>query len=1267
MSLAKLIGGASTEQIFDLSRLLAGDAIAAPEFPGEDLHLIRHSGLFDACWYKQTHPDLGAAAADPARHYHEQGWRLGYRPNPYFDPVFYRERNPDVGRTEADPLPHYIRYGERERRRPGPHFDPAWYRTANNLAENAPCLRHFLEHRHKGKVSPVAEFDAAWYLETYPDVAAAGIDPFEHFLVQGYKESRNPSPTFDTRFYRQRYLHGSFDENPLLHYLRNRDQPGLHTAMPVHETTIPREVRRFAQPGPDFEPARPLPASAPRRAWALAFYLPQFHACAENDAWWGSGFTEWTNLPRGVPRFAGHYQPRIPRDLGHYSLDNAEVMRRQIELARGAGVHGFAFYFYWFNGKRLLDRPLEAFLADTTLDFPFCLMWANENWSRRWDGSERDVLISQDYRPEDEPALIATFARHFADRRYIRLAGRPLLILYRPGLVPDAAGTIARWRRLFDEGHGENPLLVMAQSFDDADPAAFGLDGAVEFPPHKLVKGLALENDKLHYLDPEFSGQVYGYDALVQRSLGARPAEFPLIKTAIPGWDNDPRRQGSGLVVQGATPAKYQAWMDRLVRQAEARPFFGTPIVCINAWNEWAEGAYLEPDVHFGSAFLNATARAIAGIPPRSAVGRLLLVGHDAFPAGAQYLLLHLGRRLACRHGVKIEFLLLGGGALESAYAEVAPLTVARDEPAVERALARIAEEQALRPAIVNTAAAARLCPLLARLGIDCTLLLHELPSIIAEKKLLAGAREGTQAARHLVFASSYVRDKFAELIPFAPERAVIRPQGSYKEVRFSATARTKLRGQLGIPAEAVLAIGIGYADLRKGFDLFLQVWRAVRRRSRNARLLWIGDIDPLLRAYLGHEITAAEASGTFHLLGFRDDAADWLSAADVLLLTSREDAFPTVVLEALSAGTPTIAFEGAGGIPDMLRAHRAGQVVGLGDADAMARGVVARARGADEASDRARLGAIAREHFDFGDYAGDLLRLAQPRLLRISVAVTNYNYARYLRARLASIFAQTYPVCEVLLLDDASSDDSVAVAEATAAEWRRDLVVVRNDANSGSVFRQWRRAAELARGDFLWIAEADDAADPQFLERLAEALSLAVDPVLAFSDSRSVDEDDRPVWPSYREYFAQSAGAGTLARDDVFLAGGFAQRFLAERNLILNVSSAVWRRQPLLDALRRCEAELASYRMAGDWRLYLEVLTEQAAASVAYVAAPLNVHRRHVASVTRQLDPERHIDEIRRVHRVAARRLGGAEELRRRQKAYLRRLTEELRAGAFA
>jgi glycosyltransferase involved in cell wall biosynthesis len=1220
---------------------------------------LRESGLFLADWYCDAYPDVAATGLDALEHFCRYGRQAKRRPNPYFDPDWYLEKNQDVKLAGHDPLVHYWQYGEREGRRPIFHFDPAWYRQVQPVDEGQSALAHFLRHRHSGRVSPLPEFDAEWYIRTYEDVARAAIDPFEHYLHQGFREDRNPSETFDTRYYRSRYLSHEPDQNPLLHYLANRHRATLHPRRPAHEPSIPAAVRASTSRGPYFEDPRPLPAMLERQARVLAYYLPQFHAIPENDAWWGAGFTEWTNVARALPRFEGHYQPRVPRDLGHYDLSNTDVLRRQIAMAQSAGVFGFVFYFYWFNGRRLLDRPLEALLATPALDMPFCLMWANENWTRRWDGSDEQVLISQDYRSEDEAGLLACFARHFADRRYIRLQGRPLLMLYRPRLIPDAAATVRRWRSVLRKRHGEEPIFVMSQSFGDRDPAEFGLDGAIEFPPHKLVGGLTLKNPSLTYLDSDCTGQVYDYDDVVAASLSEPPPSFPLIKTATPSWDNDARRQGAGLVLRGSTPAKYEAWVAGLIDHAQRHRFFGEALICINAWNEWAEGAYLEPDQHFGSAYLNATSRAVAGLALRGH-RHLLLVGHDAFPAGAQLLLLRIGRQLQRVHGVRVSFLLLDGGRLLPDYqaeaATVVAASVAEQKAAIDSFYAR-----GCRTALVNTAAASPAADALAARGIAVTLLLHELPVLLAQRGLTEATARAAGIAQRVVFACAFVRERVLAHLALTHRHTALLPQGVWRPTAHDASARRERRAALGLKPEARLIIGAGHGDLRKGFDLFLQVWRCAERADGIAHCVWLGEIDPMLRQHLAAEIALAEASGTFHLPGWQDPAAGWLSAADVFVLPSREDPYPSAALEAVAAGLPCVAFDGAGGIPDLLRRHDAGTVVPLGDAEAMAGAALslARTNGAVLTRRRERLAQLAEREFSFDRYVGDLLRLAQPTLLAISVVVPNYNYARFLRQRLASIFSQTYPVLEIIVLDDASGDASVATAQAVAAELGRDIRLVQNARNSGSAFAQWRRGAELARGDYLWIAEADDTCDPHFLETLVRAIARAPDAVLAFSDSRSIDAESQPIWPNYKPYYAEAVG-DALAGDASFTAADFLRRCLSRRNLILNASAVLWRRQALVEACERCAGEMTAFRMAGDWRLYVEVL-QNATGSVAYAADPVNAHRRHGASITGRQSRTRHVQEVQRVQKVLARHFAGDVELLAGQESYRARLAEQL------
>jgi len=340
----------------------------------------------------------------------------------------------------------------------------------------------------------------------------------------------------------------------------------------------------------------------------MAFYLPQYHPIPENDRWWGKGYTEWTRVARARPRFDGHYQPHVPDRLGFYDLRHPGTLARQAELARAHGVHGFCYYYYWFGTKTLLDRPLREMLASGSPDLPFCICWANENWTRRWDGAERELLIEQRYSPELDAAFIEDLLPYFRDPRYLRVGGAPVLLVYRPTAIPDPCATVQRWRQAA-RTHGLLDLhLVAAQTFGLVDPRPLAFDAAVEFPPHG--EDLPVNACAVEKLAPDFAGAVVSFGAVARRRLALPQPPFPLYRTAMPGWDNTPRLGRLATVFHGADPATYESWLSGLVASARRTPE-REPLVFVNAWNEWGEGAHLEPDRRFGMAYLEATRRAL--------------------------------------------------------------------------------------------------------------------------------------------------------------------------------------------------------------------------------------------------------------------------------------------------------------------------------------------------------------------------------------------------------------------------------------------------------------------------------------------------------------------------------------------------------------------------------------------------------------------------------------------------------------------------------
>lgn len=787
----------------------------------QDKLLIEVSGLFEHDRYLAENADIAGSGLDPLDHYITKGWREGREPGSKFSAKAYLAAYPDVAALKTSPLLHYIKHGKAEGRSPTPIITGSGAMPCEDLA----------------LVRASGLFDAAFYLSTYPDVKSAIIDPLEHFVLNGWREGRDPGPSFSCRGYL--YLNpdvAAADINPLVHYLTNGASEGRATlsrsdfsaAAPsgsLHSSSPPdlfsfRAARRssnklvvfnasgieaveavkklartslldtdivivhsnaIASPEPSTRPgrdssmfilaypqaflsakalihlinkgpvseyeqvlwvreaskdviasdafksdiqsalsekaetrhlaastftcididddravrgaigkyfarlgrARPhgcidlpdgeiicIPAlicaqirayqissyelsagpdserllrsiisaiadeadiqkirlgeasevtafksGSGRTVKAIAFYLPQFHPIEENDRWWGKGFTEWTNVTKARPLFRGHYQPQLPADLGFYDLRSSQTQLDQANLAHDYGLHGFCYYYYWFDGKKVLNQPIEQMIESGSPNFPFCVCWANENWSRNWDGQNRHVLLEQHYSDESNRSLIHEFIRLMRDERYIRHNGKPVLLVYRIRIIPNWLQTAEMWREECRKaGIGEIHLCAVRFGLEplDGQPAEFGLDSFVIFPPHESEKVDA--RNSVRDLAKDFNGTIFDYDAAMladlQRFDEAYP--WPVHRGVMLGWDNTARRQRDSRIFLGSTPARLHRWLKGIVSQENRHNKNPESLVFVNAWNEWAEGTMLEPSVKFGRGYLDAL-RAVVG------------------------------------------------------------------------------------------------------------------------------------------------------------------------------------------------------------------------------------------------------------------------------------------------------------------------------------------------------------------------------------------------------------------------------------------------------------------------------------------------------------------------------------------------------------------------------------------------------------------------------------------------------------------------------
>lgn len=676
-------------------------------------------------------------------------------------------------------------------------------------------------------------------------------------------------------------------------------------------------------------------------------------------------------------------------------------------------------------------------------------------------------------------------------------------------------------------------------------------------------------------------------------------------------------------------------------------------------YKKWNELRSLNKSLEHHQAILAKQAKQISSVGNNSV--KIVVVSHDAHPHGAQFLALGIVRALCNDLHLSVEVLLLGPGRLMGEFQKLARVhDLSLSTPSEIANVANDFARRGFNKAIVNTTVSGSIIPVFAKVGIESVSLVHELPGVIRGNNLETQAVQIAEYAKAIVFPAHIVAEGFQQFAKIEIEKTKIYPQGLYRRNSWRLqkdAAKIKLCNELNLNLNTKIVLTVGYVDHRKGVDLYVESALRILSERELVDFIWVGHWDITIQKEIEETLSSSPYKNRIHFVGYNPDTSLFHAASDVYALTSREDPFPNVVLESFEVAVPVVAFKGTGGaavLIDKVGGFLAPQFDIKKYSDLICKLL-------DDNDLSQKLGEEAQvyldENFAFRPYLFKLCDILGISLPKISVIVPNFNYEQYIEKRLSSIVNQSMPIYELIILDDKSTDQSIKRISDWLVSTNTDARVISNKTNSGNVFKQWNIGVSLSKGDYVWIAEADDLSDVGFLETVLFPL-VEDNVVISYCESFQMNAQSQVVSRNYQDYLKN---VSEEKWQNSYIENGLDEcRYaLAVLNTIPNVSAVLFKAEIIKYILNYHLEEIMEYKRAGDWVVYMRTLAH---GNIKYSSKVLNYHRRHEGSVIGNSDKQLLLNEIFSVQDKIATLYGIDDETRQKVENYRHKLINEFR-----